>query len=243
MNSSSWWQLALNNTNETSTVLQPVESFENRCEAQYIVIWLYPVTAMNHLLCMGSVIMSTLIVYTYCTSTKSIINKVRCSSIAATTFWTLSNIAWNINWHHDAFLCANYYNLTFSEDSVVSSQVFRYSRQIAFLTQAMGYFFFALSFLYRLIHSFKDSFFEISNCCKNSAIFGLFTVVCMFVVLLILNTIWFRQIQLDTIWLIFLSIGMIIYIIASIIALRVMITKLFRFKLFIQGRKQRKNFT
>ena len=125
---------------------------------------------MNHLLCMGSVIMSTLIVYTYCTSTKSIINKVRYSSIAATTFWTLSNIAWNINWHHDAFLCANYYNLTFSEDSVVSSQVFRYSRQIAFVTQAMGYFFFALSFLYRLIHSFKDSFFEISDCCKNSAI-------------------------------------------------------------------------
>lgn len=243
MNSSSSWEFVLNNSHKSSTTSSPFLIFYTKkyCERHHIFLWVYPTTAINHLLCLISLVMALLIIYRYYTSTKSIINKVRYSSTAATIFWTLSNIAWVINWHHEPFFCANYYNLTFSKNIIVSDQIFMYSRQIAILTQATGYFFFALSFLYRLIYSFKDSFFQISNCCKNSAIFGLVTMPSMFVVALIFNTIWFLQYEFETILTMFLCVGMIIYIIASIIAVRVLIIKLFQFKTFIEGKKQKVN--
>ena len=193
---------------------------------------IYSVTIINDLLCLMSSVVCLFIILKYYIPIKSIIKPVKYTSILATIFWMLSNIAWVINWHHDGTL--HHFNLTFVK-SAISSQIFMYSNICAFYGQGMGYAFFLLSFYFRIIHAFKDSMFEVSKCFPMITLSIIVSFCIIFSVLSVLKAMMFDDPIFYLIYSTHALLSFMLYFIVSIIGIRMMVTKLFQFQQFIQS--------
>ena len=188
-------------------------------------------TIINDSLCLISIIVCLIIIFKYYVPIKTIIKPVKYCSILATTFWMLSNILWVINWHYETLLITS----TMIVDEY-PNEIFWYSLIFAQYTQGMGYMFFSLSFYFRIIHSFKESIFEISSCCQIKVVCSFVLFCIMFTVVVILRAkCLYTCSVITTIHTIFGLFSSIMYIIGSIIGVRIMITKLFQFKQLIQS--------
>ena len=227
MNSSALWSefWSINATNVTHEYVYHGWAHDPEYLAR-----IYSVTIINDSLCLLSSIICLTIIFKYYIPIKSIIKPVKYTSILATIFWMLSNIAWVINWHHEPMMLS----LTFSEYPT-TYQIFVYSNVCALYTQGMGYAFFGLSFYFRIIHAFKDSMFEVSKYWQILTIAALLTFCVIFGVLSVLKAVRFDGDPiLDLTYSVFGLFSCVMYIIGSIVGLRMMLVKLYRFKQFIQ---------
>ena len=191
---------------------------------------IYSVTIINDLLCLMSSVVCLFIILKYYIPIKSIIKPVKYTSILATIFWMLSNIAWVINWHHEGML----HHLTFVKPAI-SYQIFIYSNICASYAGGMGYAFFLLSFCFRIIHAFKDSMFEVSKCFEMITLSLIVSFCIIFSVLSVLRAMMIGDPVFDYMYSTYVLFSFISYVIVSIIGIRIMVTKLFQFQQFIQN--------
>lgn len=227
--------------NNTNTSIHRIYQTDLDCDTSLLTspFIIYCVTAIHHIFCLISTIISLVIIFKFYLPAKSIIKPFKFASICAITFWMSANIAWIIDWHHVSFACPHMYNLTFYKGSETISKIYNYARIVAIFTQGMGYSFFCLSFLFRAIYAFKDSLFEISIPIQLAGYGSCIFFSSAFVVIAILRIIWEALIHFtgaELVWLTPSAFFMIVYIIANITWLRIMIKKLFQFQQFLRDR-------
>ena len=152
--------------------------------------------------------------------------QIRHLCIFCSTIWMIAAIAWNINYL--ARRACMYSNC---------DQIYFASILIAIYGSSLGYFGFILIFILRLENLFQDSAFEIPTSTKK--MIQLIIIFCTFVLFCsaILYTIW-TYFEVTGTWFSSMSLFcfcMILYIIISIILLKLMINKIKMFTKFTTG--------
>ena len=144
----------------------------------------------------------------------SIVKSLKMISLFGCIIWLINIISWLINWCFGAFNCTN----------PAHWLLFTLSFYTVCITNFIGYFTIIICFFMRLIKSFDNSMFEISIY-KQKLITILIITSCMLAILSILCFI----INIFIIGYILFAFGLIIYIVISILILKLMINQMFQF--------------
>ena len=191
--------------------------------------------------CLVSLTIAYVAIFKHYYQSKSMLKQLKYTSILCILVWTVSNLSWLAT-----YILYPRYNEKVSFARYAASHV---SEAIATHLTSLGYYLFILSFAMRVFYSFKDSLFETSKQQQKStiiaAVLGIIILFISFVLKILaltmdhikqINTIF--NLESVHVWLLstgLLAIGMILYLITSLMLLKVMITKMYDFAEFISG--------
>ena len=202
---------------------------------QYTSPWaVYPITTFNHILCYLSITSCFIAINRYYIRLDTIVGSLKWSSIFCTIFYTLSNIAWLINWHYDSFYCFWKYYITITVTEEENNSIWWISRQSAMACQTIGYSLYSLACIIRLIYCFKDSLFEISKSLQIFCI-TIWTASVIMIIFGVISDIFPIIPGFDSLFLILFGTSLIIYLVASFAMAMIGLFRIYRFAKFIQA--------
>ena len=198
-------------------------------------------TTLHCIGCLISLTIAYVAIFKHYYQSKSMLKQLKYTSILCILVWTISNLSWLTT-----YILHPRYNEKVSFARYAASHV---TAAIATHLTSLGYYLFILSFAMRVFYSFKDSLFETSKQQQKStiiaAVLGIIILFISFVLKILaltmdhikqINTIF--NLESVHVWLLstgLLAIGMILYLITSLMLLKVMITKMYDFAQFISG--------
>lgn len=195
--------------------------------------------SVHCIVCLISIIIGYVSIFKHYYKSKSMLKQLKYISISCIIVWTVSNISWLI-----AYLLYRRHHETISFAQYAASHI---ASAMAIHSSALGYFLFVISFAMRVYYSFKDSVFEMSQQLQRliviAAILGIVILVVSFGLKILslsmprieaINTIFgLGSLQVWLVSTVVLALGMILYLVMSLILLKTMVKKMRGFAQFV----------